>query len=62
MVARRFGSVSAALWLAGCSVAKLNISTPAGNEAAYAHRHPYYAEFYALSQIKKIRGYGGYPR
>ncbi len=58
MVARRLGSLLAALWLTGCSVANFDVPGAAGDEAAYADRHPYYAEFCALSQIKKIRGYG----
>jgi len=58
MVARRLGSILAALWLAGCSVANFDMPGAAGNEAAYAQRHPYYAEYCALSQIKKLRGYG----
>lgn len=48
----------AALWLTGCSVASFDVPGAAGNEPAYVERHPYYAEFCALSQIKKIRGYG----
>jgi len=58
MIARRLGPLSAALWLAACSVARFDLPGAAGDEAAYAEQHPYYAEFCALSQIKKKRGYG----
>jgi len=58
MVIRRLGSFLAALCLAGCSVVNFDLPGAAGDEAAYAAQHPYYAEFCALSQIKKIRGYG----
>lgn len=58
MAARRLASLLAALWLTGCAVARFDIPGAAGDEAAYAGQHPYYAEFCALSQIKKKRGYG----
>ncbi len=58
MVARRLGSLLAALWLTGCSVANFDVPGAAGDETAYAGQHPYYAEFCALSQIKKKQGYG----
>jgi len=58
MIARRLGPLSAALWLAACSVARFDLPGAGGDEAAYAMQHPYYAEFCALSQIKKKRGYG----
>ncbi len=58
MAARRLASLLAALWLTGCSVANFNIPGAAGDEAAYAGRHPYYAEYCALSQIKKKPGFG----
>ncbi len=58
MIVRRLASMMAASWLAGCSVANFDLPGAAGDEAAYAVRHPYYAEFCALSQIKKKVGYG----
>jgi len=58
MIVRRLGSMLAALWLTGCSVANFDVPGAAGDEAAYAAQHPYYAEFCALSQIKKKIGYG----
>lgn len=58
MMARRLGPLLAAMWLAGCSVANFDLPGAAGDEAAYTAQHPYYAEFCALSQIKKKRGYG----
>ncbi len=58
MAARRLAPLLAALWLTGCAVARFDIPGAAGDEAAYADRHPYYAEFCALSQIKKKLGYG----
>jgi len=58
MIARRLGPLLAALWTAGCAVVSFDLPGAAGDEAAYVARHPYYAEFCALSQIKKKRGYG----
>ncbi len=58
MIVRRLGPLLAALWIAGCSVANFDLPGAAGDEAAYAAQHPYYAEFCALSQIKKKPGYG----
>jgi len=58
MRARRWGALLAAAWLTGCSVANFDLPNAAENEAAYAGRHPYYAEYCALSQIKKKLGYG----
>ncbi len=58
MAVRHLASLLAALWLTGCSVANFNIPGAAGDEAAYADRHPYYAEYCALSQIKKKPGFG----
>jgi len=46
-----------AAWLAGCATESFD-RPGAGNEAAYAAAHPYYAEFCALSQIKKKPGFG----
>ena len=46
-----------ATWLAGCATESFD-RPGAGNEAAYAAAHPYYAEFCALSQIKKKPGFG----
>ncbi len=57
-MARRLASLLAALWLTGCSVARFDIPGAGGDEAAYADRHPYYAEYCALSQIKKKPGFG----
>ncbi|MBC7800138.1 MAG: hypothetical protein H7Z10_05915 [Gemmatimonadaceae bacterium] len=58
MTARRMAPLFAALWLSACSVANFDIPGAAGDDDAYAARHPYYAEFCALSQIKKIEGFG----
>ncbi len=58
MIVRRLASLMAALWLAGCSVADFDLPGAAGDEAAYAAQYPYYAEFCALSQIKKKLGFG----
>ncbi len=55
---RRLGPMLAAVWIAGCSVADFDIPGAGGDEAGYAAQHPYYAEFCALSQIKKKPGYG----
>ncbi len=50
-------SLLAALWLGGCALARFDVPG-AADEAAYAGAHPYYAEFCALSQIKKKVGWG----
>ena len=54
---RRLLRVLAAAWLGGCAVARFDVPG-ASDEAAYAAAHPYYAEFCALSQIKKKPGFG----
>ena len=57
----RFGMLLLAVWalvqLSGCAVVRFDVPG-ASNEAAYATAHPLYAEYCALSQIKKIQGYG----
>ena len=53
----RPAALLAAAWLAGCATETFD-RPGAGNEAAYAAAHPYYAEFCALSQIKKKPGFG----
>lgn len=50
-------SVVMAGWVVGCAVARFDVPG-AADEAAYRAAHPYYAEFCALSQIKKKVGYG----
>lgn len=58
MLRRRVVSVIAAAgWLAGCS-ATFDVVAPGDEEAAYARLYPYYAEFCAVSQIKKRPGFG----
>ena len=54
---RSVASCGAALWLAGCAVAAFDVAG-AADEAQYSADHPYYAEFCALTQIKKLRGFG----
>lgn len=54
----RLAFLLTALWLAGCSVANFDIPGASGDPAAYADRHPFYAEYCALSQIKKKPGFG----
>ena len=54
---RSVASCGAALWLAGCAVAKFDVAG-AADEAQFSAAHPYYAEFCALTQIKKRRGFG----
>lgn len=46
-----------ALWMGGCAVARFDVPG-AVDEAAYAAAHPYYAEYCALTQIKKKQGFG----
>lgn len=58
MLTRRLGPLLLAVWLGACAVADFDrpgIPVPAD---AYAAAHPYYAEFCALSQIKKKPGFG----
>lgn len=55
---RRLAAPLAALWLAACSVENFDIPGARGNDAAYSTLFPYYAEFCALSQIKKKVGFG----
>ena len=45
------------LWLGGCAIVRFDVPG-AADEAAYVAEHPTYAEFCALSQIKKIQGFG----
>ena len=46
-----------ALFLPGCATVRFNVPG-AADEAAYTAEHPLYAEFCALSQIKKHPGFG----
>ena len=46
-----------AVWLGGCALARFDVPG-AADEGAYAAANPYYAEFCALSQIKKKVGFG----
>ena len=57
MRCRPLSSLVAAVWLTGCAVARFDIPG-ADDEAAYAAANPYYAEYCALSQIKKKPGFG----
>ena len=50
-------AVLVALALAGCAAARFD-QPGASNEPAYAAQHPTYAEYCALSQIKKKPGFG----
>ena len=43
--------------LSACANARFDVPG-AANEAVYVAQHPYYAEYCALSQIKKIEGFG----
>ncbi len=52
----RLASLLAALWLTTCATARFDQAGVA--EADYAAQHPFYAEFCALSQIKKKPGFG----
>ena len=47
----------ALLWLAGCANARFDVPG-AADEAAYRAEHPFYAEYCALTQIKKKPGFG----
>ena len=48
----------AIFWLAACSAENFDIPGARGDDAAYSTLFPYYAEFCALSQIKKKPGFG----
>ena len=54
---RQSVSVLLALSVAGCAVVRFDVPG-AADEAAYVAEHPYYAEYCALSQIKKRPGFG----
>ena len=54
---RPLASLAAAVWLTACATARFDVPG-AADEAAYAAAHAYYAEFCALSQIKKKLGFG----
>ena len=54
---RPIASLLAASWLTACAAARFD-TEGAANEAAYRAAHPYYAEYCALSQIKKKPGFG----
>jgi hypothetical protein len=49
--------LSLVLLLAGCAAVRFDVPG-AADEATYATAHPYYAEYCALSQIKKKQGFG----
>lgn len=57
MPRRLLSCLLAALWLGGCAFVRFDVPG-AADEAAYVAKQPYYAEFCALSQIKKISGFG----
>jgi hypothetical protein len=50
-------SLFMATWMGGCAVARFDVPG-ASDEDAYRAAHPYYAEYCALSQIKKKVGFG----
>ena len=52
----RLLSLCSALWLAACATVQFNRVGQAPD--SYASAHPYYAEFCAVSQIKKKPGFG----
>jgi hypothetical protein len=54
----RFPLLAIAVWLAGCSPERFDRPGNGGDEALYSSLYPYYAEFCALSQIKKKPGFG----
>lgn len=51
-------AVLLALWLAGCAAAQFNHPGVGGDSAAYEAVYPYYAEFCALSELRKKPGFG----
>ena len=50
--------LTVAIWLTGCGVEHFDRPGAGGDEALYTSVYPYYAEFCALSQIKKKGGFG----
>jgi len=54
---RLVSAVAAAIWLGGCN-ATFDFTAPPGEDQLYAWLYPYYAEFCAVSQIKKKPGFG----
>lgn len=59
----RWASLLAALWLAGCAVVDFGRPGAASGEGGgYAAAFPFYAEYCALSQIKKKPGFGAEVR
>ena len=54
---RPAAALLAALWLPACANARFDVPG-ATNEAAYRAAHPLYAEYCALTQIKKKTGFG----
>jgi len=58
MALGRLWPVLALAWLAGCSVERFDRAGVDTDDSLYASVYPLYAEFCALSQIKKIRGFG----
>ncbi len=57
MLRRLLACVLTLVWLGGCALARFD-ARGASDEAAYVAEHPLYAEFCALSQIKKRVGFG----
>ncbi len=55
---RQLAAPLAALWLAACGVENFDRSSAGDDNTAYTLMFPYYAEFCALSQIKKKVGFG----
>ncbi len=58
MALRRLWPLLAFAWLAACSVERFDRAGVNTDDAVYASVYPLYAEFCALSQIKKMRGFG----
>ena len=54
---RRGAALALALWMGGCAAARYDVPG-ADDEAQYRAAHPYYAEYCAVSQIKKKPGFG----
>lgn len=51
-------AVCASIWLGGCANSRFNVPRDTTDEATYASLYPWYAEFCALSEISKKKGFG----
>jgi hypothetical protein len=51
----------ASLWVAACSGMRVDTAPSAGDEQVYTSFFPYYAEYCAVSQLKKRAGFGTDP-